>query len=308
MYGYDKSNWVTYIETICIAFVMYGFVGNTFARAVFWEKIVVAAMVAYLYWILLDINKIKVILRAMASIIWSAALSALCYVFLPKIVAVVVSLAIIYVSFKLHNIDLKKIFSFLFNFFDKKFIKKEQVCFNGYKTKHPDESYKYMQEKMKQFNDAFVRYQVYIQENGCKNPQFKEDLEEKNSSIIYLHQMLSEYKYFIDDKARMWLRAKGQEFDAYTSYIYQEMNVKTEQSGYTSSQTENTYRKQASYSSEEDKTVDESLFNGCTDAESVKKRYHQLMKLYHPDSQNGDVTMSQKVQTTYDAMMKRYGK
>ena len=48
-----------------------------------------------------------------------------------------------------------------------------------------------------------------------------------------------------------------------------------------------------------------SLFVGCTDLESLKKRYYQLMKIYHPDNQNGNELMSKKVQDEYEKMKKR---
>lgn len=53
-----------------------------------------------------------------------------------------------------------------------------------------------------------------------------------------------------------------------------------------------------------DSEIDQSLFNGCTDKESITKRYRQLMKTFHPDNQNGDVMMTQKIQKTYEKMLK----
>lgn len=51
--------------------------------------------------------------------------------------------------------------------------------------------------------------------------------------------------------------------------------------------------------------IDESLFNGCTDRDSLTKRYRNLMKTFHPDTGNGDVAMTQKIQRTYDELLKR---
>lgn len=61
--------------------------------------------------------------------------------------------------------------------------------------------------------------------------------------------------------------------------------------------------KQQSVRSQEN-DLDKDLFNGCVDEESITKRYHQLMKTFHPDNQNGDTVMTQKIQRTYEAVMK----
>jgi hypothetical protein len=50
----------------------------------------------------------------------------------------------------------------------------------------------------------------------------------------------------------------------------------------------------------------EELFEGCTDLKSLTKRYHELMKKYHPDNTNGDVQMAQTVQIAYAELKKRY--
>ena len=49
-----------------------------------------------------------------------------------------------------------------------------------------------------------------------------------------------------------------------------------------------------------------SLFNGCTDKESLTQRYRQLMKTFHPDNPNGDQKMTQCIQKTYEALRKNY--
>lgn len=41
-------------------------------------------------------------------------------------------------------------------------------------------------------------------------------------------------------------------------------------------------------------------FNGVTDNASLKKRYHELLKIYHPDNQNGDTETVQRIQEEYE--------
>lgn len=46
-------------------------------------------------------------------------------------------------------------------------------------------------------------------------------------------------------------------------------------------------------------------FAGVTDIASLKKRYRELLKIYHPDNQNGDTTVSRQIREEYDALSKK---
>lgn len=52
--------------------------------------------------------------------------------------------------------------------------------------------------------------------------------------------------------------------------------------------------------------IDETLFAGCKDKESLTRRYRSLMKTFHPDNADGDTDMTVKVQKTYEALLQRY--
>ena len=47
-------------------------------------------------------------------------------------------------------------------------------------------------------------------------------------------------------------------------------------------------------------------FAGVNSLESLKKRYHDLLKIYHPDNQNGDNTASKQIQQEYEELLKKY--
>ena len=62
---------------------------------------------------------------------------------------------------------------------------------------------------------------------------------------------------------------------------------------------EDTQKNRASH--EEDKTT--GFFNGCKTEEEIKKRYRDLCKVFHPDSENGDQETFLKVKADYEAMI-----
>lgn len=49
-----------------------------------------------------------------------------------------------------------------------------------------------------------------------------------------------------------------------------------------------------------------TYFTGVDSLESLKKRYRDLLKIYHPDNQNGDTTVSKQIQQEYDELLKKY--
>lgn len=49
-----------------------------------------------------------------------------------------------------------------------------------------------------------------------------------------------------------------------------------------------------------------SYFTGVNDMKSLKKRYRDLLKIYHPDNQNGDSSVSRQIQEEYESLSKKY--
>lgn len=47
-------------------------------------------------------------------------------------------------------------------------------------------------------------------------------------------------------------------------------------------------------------------FTGVKDADSLKKRYRDLLKIYHPDNQNGDTSTVQQIQKEYELLKKQF--
>lgn len=49
------------------------------------------------------------------------------------------------------------------------------------------------------------------------------------------------------------------------------------------------------------------LFKGVKDENSLKKRYRDLLKIFHPDNLSGDTTIIQNINKEYEALKKIYG-
>lgn len=68
------------------------------------------------------------------------------------------------------------------------------------------------------------------------------------------------------------------------------------------------YEKNAQKETEQNKYSDEKIvyFTGVKDADSLKKRYRDLLKIYHPDNQNGDTSTVQQIQKEYELLKRQF--
>lgn len=48
----------------------------------------------------------------------------------------------------------------------------------------------------------------------------------------------------------------------------------------------------------------EDLFENCENQEDLKKRYRELMKIYHPDAKNGSAKITKEIKETYERLVK----
>lgn len=48
------------------------------------------------------------------------------------------------------------------------------------------------------------------------------------------------------------------------------------------------------------------MFKGVEDTESLKKRYRELLKIYHPDNSNGDKELLQAITSEYEELKRFY--
>lgn len=55
-----------------------------------------------------------------------------------------------------------------------------------------------------------------------------------------------------------------------------------------------------------DTTTSKMFFKGVEDIKSLKKRYKELLKIYHPDNMHGDNTLIQVINIEYENLLKVY--
>ena len=48
------------------------------------------------------------------------------------------------------------------------------------------------------------------------------------------------------------------------------------------------------------------FFKGVEDTKSLKKRYKELLKIYHPDNMHGDNLLIQKINSEYEILLRFY--
>lgn len=93
----------------------------------------------------------------------------------------------------------------------------------------------------------------------------------------------------------------------FNEYFEQEKLYRTSHYNSDFAQKHSEWNKQSKQEKFNSANNEESIyFAGVDSLESLKKRYHDLIKIYHPDNQNGDHTISQHIQDEYDSLLKKY--
>lgn len=113
-----------------------------------------------------------------------------------------------------------------------------------------------------------------------------------DKNIKHMEQSLNSFEKRMEEEEREHRQKKE-------NYNYQGDNAYNDshQSKYRESQNSNSQNQQNT-----EDTALIALFAGCNDKESLRKRYRELMKIYHPDNFNGDNEMCQKIQSIYEKL------
>lgn len=157
----------------------------------------------------------------------------------------------------------------------------------------------------------FIIYNAHL--SGTISPELITAMVTAQSAITYMDTLFERPNTRIKQSEVAQIEQLLRSIEAANTLMFNHYNAtaSSHTSSHSSSQDGNEHSSkntEHSYSESRQKNndIDESLFSGCTDKESLTKRYRQLMKTFHPDNQNGDHAMTQKIQNTYDVLSKRF--
>ena len=161
------------------------------------------------------------------------------------------------------------------------------IAFNQLKEKiyaqHPDldELYYYFkvgvcqnEEEQISFDADWTTYIYYLDKNNfCSFNDYFEKMQ------------LYKFSTYNRDFAAEWKKHHEKDYESNKNFEHENTDSFNQSSSSSSS------------SSSDKKIV---YFNGVSDKASLKKRYHELLKIYHPDNQNGDTETLRYIQEEYE--------
>lgn len=293
---------INVIDAIIVGIIFFCIAGKTFDGLSFIIKIIMAVIIGMAYYTLVKMRYIGVILPFIGSLVWTLMLIVLLPISLltkdNMIWNILIAIPLFVFFFKLHVRSIRDFFKNIPEMFS---IKIASVHSEKQSTATEDEEALNSYQSAKQI---YTDFKAFINAN---NEIVSAYFPESSKSINDADRIVTTTDILTNKKR---LRSKDiQKIIEQTKGLY-EINETLRIVCYHTSerirnQRSNYGRNSSSFNSSND--IDESLFSGCTDQDSLTKRYRQLMKTFHPDNQNGDQAMTQKIQRTYEYMGKRYG-
>ena len=117
-----------------------------------------------------------------------------------------------------------------------------------------------------------------------------------------------EKKYAVIASIIVFFYAAYQHFSAHSlldyKSIYSERKIAKQKAEYEENNSDFFQEQQQQEHTQETDNI--IYFAGVTDADTLKKRYRDLLKIYHPDNQNGDTLTVQQIQKEYDSLKAKY--
>lgn len=162
---------------------------------------------------------------------------------------------------------------------------------------------KMLEERMNEFPDIksrmYEKYPVlpgqyqYYQTSVCSNSEERREFDtDWNHYLIYLDSSshsITFNQFFEKQKLYQIRRYKQNPYRVNPHHTAKQRNQNTD-----------------SFEVQGDKMNGTSYFAGVNDKKSLKKRYRDLLKIYHPDNQNGDSAVSKQIQEEYESLSKKY--
>lgn len=156
-------------------------------------------------------------------------------------------------------------------------------------------NYELMKEKLyNQYPEIGKQYHYY-KVSVCKNEEEREEFELDWKKYLYYldkSETFCTFNYFFEEKGLY-------KSSSYNKDFANEWKQRQSQSEQNNSQQQQEKVKQ------NDAAQTLMYFAGINDVEALKKRYHDLLKIYHPDNQNGEVGTMQQIQQEYEYLSEK---
>lgn len=146
-----------------------------------------------------------------------------------------------------------------------------------------------LKEKIYNKYPDLEKYYYYFKMNVCQSDKEREDFKLDWKKYIYYLDQTSTYCTFNEFFELKGLYKSSNYNHEYTDKWKQEQTQKEKQQNATEGDNMSNVN-----------TI--VYFSGIKDKTSLKKRYHDLLKIYHPDNQNGDTETVQRIQEEYECL------
>lgn len=303
---YIKFNVVHIVDFIVIAIFTFLFLGGTAWNPTIFMKIVVAFLVGVAFLVLLMQKIIGRILQLLLGSVWAYFIMQL----VPfnvwtrdnDIWLTIIDIALFLIFFELHGQGVSTFLEWL-EIRRKGMNTLTYLKAHGVTVNNPADP----EQMTVQVVNYYLKY-LRIQDEYKK---LKKEMHEKCHKAINpkIDEMYSTWDTVFSSMGNKLKKADADLLEQFMNMVVQtnaEMKREIFYAQIGNKNTRDTYNHQKTQqeSNKQDNEIDKALFNGYEDRESVNKRYHQLVKTFHPDNQNGDTLMTLRIQKTYEAVMK----
>lgn len=167
--------------------------------------------------------------------------------------------------------------------------------------------YKGMAERKK---EKKIREEDNIREYQIKTELYNLYPElEKNYYYFYNEVCRSEWdkiKFDVDWSRYLEYLHQTANIISFNEYFEQEKMYRTSHYNHDFAKQHAEWNEESSHEEVKSEKRNSNYFAGVNDLESLKKRYRDLLKIYHPDNQNGDESMSKQIQAEYEELLSKY--
>lgn len=176
---------------------------------------------------------------------------------------------------------------------------------------------------IKNGQDEAKQYEQWCFKQTVEIEHLKQQVEDEKMTLLAEAAQLREERRQLEREKRAFLRQQEAEssrvkqqqhlFDMKWKIMEEELSKLAEEKQQVRRQREfyskvNEYEKNRSTDYSASNVVKgELFFVGVTDGESLKRRYKDLIKIYHPDNLAGDTGTLQEINREYDKLKKRLG-